>query len=150
MRDEQNPLGWFDRELTKRMRDHKEVFDFVDPAAADQMNRWPELSGFRDAMIQHFNAMSTLAQRTLDLLHSVLQLGESSSEELTFARPGSTVRLNLYTVGDPVPDDERDGLADLGDGRRQRIHDRRQCAKYVGHLGVGQRGFLRGKISARG
>lgn len=115
MRDEQNPLGWFDRELTKRMRDHKEVFDFVDPAAADQMNRWPELSGFRDAMIQHFNAMSTLAQRTLDLLHSVLQLGESSSEQLTFASPGSTVRLNLYTVGDPVPDDERDGLADLGD-----------------------------------
>ena len=115
MRDEQNPLGWFDRELTKRVRDHKEVFDFVDPAAADQMNRWPELSGFRDAMIQHFNAMSTLAQRTLDLLHSVLQLGESSSEELTFARPGSTVRLNLYTVGDPVPDAERDGLAALGE-----------------------------------
>ena len=24
-------LGWYDRELTKRTRDHKEVFDFIDP-----------------------------------------------------------------------------------------------------------------------
>ena len=31
VRDQANPLGWFDRELTKRRRDQKEVFDFVDP-----------------------------------------------------------------------------------------------------------------------
>ena len=30
-RDERIPLGYNDRELTKRRRDHKEVFDFVDP-----------------------------------------------------------------------------------------------------------------------
>ena len=29
-------------------------------------------------------------------------------------RTASAIRLNHYTVGDPVPDDERDGLADLG------------------------------------
>lgn len=113
-RDEQNPLGWFDRELTKRVRDHKEVFDFVDPSVGDAMNRWPDLPGFRDAMVQHFESMSDLAQRTLALLHSVLALGPTSSDTLTCARQGSTVRLNLYTVGDPVPGDERDGLADLG------------------------------------
>lgn len=115
MRDEQNPLGWFDRELTKRVRDHKEVFDYVDPEVGDAMNRWPELPGFRDAMVEHFDAMSDLAQRTLGLLHSTLGLGAASSEALTYARQGSTVRLNLYTVGDPVPDNERDGLAALGD-----------------------------------
>lgn len=115
MRDEQNPLGWFDRELTKRVRDHKEVFDFVDPSVGDTMNRWPELSGFRDAMVRHFDAMSELAQRTLGLLHSILELGPASRDALTCARQGSTVRLNLYTVGDPVPDNEREGLASLGD-----------------------------------
>ena len=114
-RDEQNPLGWFDRELTKRVRDHKEVFDFVDPSVGDAMNRWPDLPGFRNAMVQHFNAMSDLAQRTTSLLHSVLGLSSASSNTLTCARQGSTVRLNLYTVGDPVPDEERDGLAALGD-----------------------------------
>jgi isopenicillin N synthase-like dioxygenase len=115
MRNEQNPLGWFDRELTKRVRDHKEVFDFVDPSVGDAMNRWPDLPGFRDAMVRHFEAMSVLAQRTLGLLHSALGLSSSPSDALTCARQGSTVRLNLYTVGDPVPDDERDGLAALGE-----------------------------------
>lgn len=114
-RTEQNPLGWFDRELTKRMRDHKEVFDFVDPSVGDDMNRWPDLPGFRPAMVRHFDAMSELAGRTLDLLHSILGLGPDSSKDLTCNRAGSTVRLNLYTVGDPVPGDERSGLADLGD-----------------------------------
>lgn len=114
-RDEQNPLGWFDRELTKRMRDHKEVFDFVDPSVGDAMNRWPDLAGFRDAMVRHFDAMSGLAGRVLTLLHSVLGLGEGSRHAFACARAGSTVRLNLYTVGDPVPADERDGLARLGD-----------------------------------
>lgn len=115
MRDEQNPLGWFDRELTKRVRDHKEVFDFVDPSVGDAMNRWPDLPGFRDAMVEHFNAMSDLAQSTLGLLHSALELGPQSRSALTCARPGSTVRLNLYTVGDPVPENERGGLAALGE-----------------------------------
>jgi hypothetical protein len=81
-RTEQNPLGWFDRELTKRVRDHKEVFDFVDPSVGEAMNRWPELPGFRDGMVQHFEAMSDLAHRTTVLLHSILNLGPSSSSAL--------------------------------------------------------------------
>ena len=27
-----NPFGYWDRELTKRKRDHKEVFDYADPS----------------------------------------------------------------------------------------------------------------------
>lgn len=115
VRDEQNPLGWFDRELTKRVRDHKEVFDFVDPTVGDAMNRWPELPGFRDAMVQHFDAMSELAQRTLELLRSAIGISSPADHSLACARQGSTVRLNLYTVGDPVPEAERDGLVELGE-----------------------------------
>jgi len=59
--------------------------------------------------------MSTLSQRVLALLHSVLDLHSSSVTAMACARQGSTVRLNLYTVGDPVPAEERNGLADLGD-----------------------------------
>ena len=114
-RDEANPLGWFDRELTKRRRDHKEVFDFLDPEVGEAMNRWPDLPGFREAMVDHFEAMTDLTWRVLDLLHGVLDLGPESRAAFTTARRGSTVRLNQYTVGDPVPAAERTGLADLGD-----------------------------------
>jgi isopenicillin N synthase-like dioxygenase len=116
MRSQENPLGWFDRELTKRRRDHKEVFDFVDPITGGTMNRWPEdLPGFRDTMTRYFDAFSELAIRTLDLVHDALDLGQHSRAAAACDRRGSMVRLNLYTVGDPVPDDEREGLADLGD-----------------------------------
>ena len=47
-RDADNALGWFDRELTKRRRDHKQVFDFADPAVPgiDARNRWPDAGVF--------------------------------------------------------------------------------------------------------
>lgn len=116
-RDADNPLGWFDRELTKRKRDHKAVFDFVDPASAerDRHNRWPELDGFRSAMTEFFDAFSILADRTLTLLHDTLELGPESRAAMMGDRKSSTVRLNHYPVGDPVPESERDDLVELGD-----------------------------------
>jgi len=63
MRDRDNPLGYFDRELTKRKRDHKEVFDFVDPtfAPVDARNRWPhDLPGFRETMTELYDWLSAL------------------------------------------------------------------------------------------
>ncbi|HEX9258245.1 MAG TPA: 2-oxoglutarate and iron-dependent oxygenase domain-containing protein, partial [Acidimicrobiales bacterium] len=59
-RDAVNPLGYNDRELTKRRRDHKEVFDLVDPVQgrAQHHNRWPSVEGFREAMVEHYDACS--------------------------------------------------------------------------------------------
>ena len=116
-RDADNPLGWFDRELTKRKRDHKEVFDFVDPVAPgrSEVNRWPELEGFQDSMIRFFDAFSELADRTLGLLHDTLELGPESRTKMMGDRRSSTVRLNHYPVGDPVPESERDELVELGE-----------------------------------
>lgn len=117
-RTEDNPMGYFDRELTKRKRDHKAVFDFLDPNAPnrDAWNRWPaELPGFRDSMAEFHREFTALAQRTLALLHSVLDLGPDSQAKMAFDPTNSPVRLNHYPVGDPVPADERDGLADLGE-----------------------------------
>jgi len=118
MRSQDNPLGYYDRELTKRRRDTKEVFDFVDPTIAglDGKNRWPTgLAGFRDRMVQFFDAFSLLADRTLALLHQALTLSPAGRSSMVSSRHGSTVRLNHYPVGDPVPAGERVALPTLGE-----------------------------------
>ncbi len=117
-RSEENALGYFDRELTKRRRDHKEVFDFIDPdlPVPYQLNRWPSgLDGFEDTMTEFFAVMAGLATEAAGLVHRSLGLGEGSSGEFGGMRSTSTVRLNHYPVGDPVGPTERKGLADLGD-----------------------------------
>jgi len=117
-RDADNPFGFFDRELTKRKRDHKEVFDFIDPAhrSQNQKNRWPQgLPGFQNTMVELFDALSDLTDRTLGLIHDALSLSDDGRSQIVSSRRSSTIRLNHYTVGDPVPADERDGLAELGE-----------------------------------
>lgn len=116
-----NALGWFDRELTKRTRDHKEVFDFIDPELDRErdpdraMNRWPDgVEGFEQAMRSFFGAFADLAARTTRLVHDTLGLDAATADRCAGARSSSTARLNHYTVGDPVPADERSGLNDLG------------------------------------
>jgi len=117
-RNADNPMGFFDRELTKRKRDHKAVFDYLDPTteARDAFNRWPaNLPGFRGTMQDFHVEFTALAHRTLALLHHVLELGTESQSKMTFDPINSTVRLNHYPVGDPVPESERAGLTELGE-----------------------------------
>jgi isopenicillin N synthase-like dioxygenase len=116
-RDAVNPLGYNDRELTKRRRDHKEVFDLVDPVQgrAQAYNRWPVLDGFREAMIDHYDACSDLAERTTDLVLAALGLPEPLLAGHRGDRTASNMRLNHYTLGDPVPAEQREGLAALAD-----------------------------------
>ena len=116
-RDAANPLGYNDRELTKRRRDHKEVFDIVDPVQgrSRHYNRWPDLEGFREAIEQHYDACSDLAERTTDLVLHALGLPADRQASHRGDRTASNLRLNHYTVGDPVPEGERDGLSALAD-----------------------------------
>lgn len=116
-RDEENPLGWFDRELTKRKRDHKEVFDYIDPSVPerDAFNQWPDwLPGYKDTLSEFYAHFASLAERTLGLLHDTLELSPESRQVMVGEPGASAVRLNHYPVGDPVTEHERDGLADLG------------------------------------
>jgi len=121
MRDADNPLGYFDRELTKRRRDNKEVFDFVDPVSERSAthNRWPderdELVGFHAAMVEFYDAFSDLAMQTTALVHSALGLDLSDIGDHRGERENSSVRLNHYPLGDPVPELECDSLPDLGE-----------------------------------
>lgn len=117
-RDRDNPLGFNDRELTKRRRDHKAVFDFLDPSTekANAFNRWPaDLPGFREVMTEFHSAFAATSFQTLELLHQVLGLGPESQATMAISTPSSPVRLNHYPVGDPVAEDEREGLAELGE-----------------------------------
>jgi isopenicillin N synthase-like dioxygenase len=118
------PLGYNDRELTKQRRDHKEVFDFVDPTQgrSSAYNRWPDesgdgssLAGFRSAMETHYDAFSDLAARATEVVFAALDLSPAEIDAHRGDRTASSMRLNHYTVGDPVPAGERDGLNALGD-----------------------------------
>ncbi len=117
-RDARVALGYNDRELTKRRRDHKEVFDFVDPTQgrAAHHNRWPDdVDGFREAMCAHYDAFSDLAVRTTELVFAALDLSAAAVAEHRGDRTSSHMRLNHYTVGDPVPESERGDLNELAD-----------------------------------
>lgn len=117
-RNPESMLGWYDRELTKRKRDHKEVFDFIDPSIPDDRspNRWPEgPADFRSTMADFFDGFARLAADTLALVQSTLGLDPAVAATHPSERTTSTVRLNHYPVGDPVPADERDGLNPLGE-----------------------------------
>lgn len=117
-RDLKVPLGYNDRELTKRKRDHKEVFDFVDPTEgrSAHYNRWPEgVAGFHEAMCAHYDAFSDLALRTTELVFAALGLSTAVMAEYRGDRTTSSMRLNHYTLGDPVREEERTGLNELGE-----------------------------------
>ncbi|HAY67197.1 MAG TPA: hypothetical protein DCY82_02765, partial [Acidimicrobiaceae bacterium] len=66
-------------------------------------------------MVEFHTEFTSLATRTLGLLHQVLELGPESQTKMAFNSANSPVRLNHYPVGDPVPEDQRDGLIELGE-----------------------------------
>jgi isopenicillin N synthase-like dioxygenase len=109
-----SPMGYYDKELTKRKRDLKQVFDFARPAADEALhNRWPEhLPAFSQGMSDYYEAMSTLAEAVMTLLHKALGVPEG---ELRGDADTSNVRLNYYPVEDPLDAQERDKTTGLGD-----------------------------------
>lgn len=111
-----SPFGYNDRELTKRKRDHKQVFDYGCPTEPlmERFNSWPRLDGFQSVMAQFHESFGRLANKTVQLLHESLQLSESGRQAIAGDAGRSSVRLNHYPVGDPVPEAERDALVDLG------------------------------------
>jgi isopenicillin N synthase-like dioxygenase len=118
LRTESIPLGYFDRELTKRKRDLKEVFDYMQPRAdGSDRNQWPAgQTEFYDAMNRFFTEASSVAERTLNLVYRALAGDGISGRSMPKGDPRtSTVRLNYYPVADPLSADEQSAVAGLGD-----------------------------------
>ncbi|TVU46109.1 hypothetical protein EJB05_05627 [Eragrostis curvula] len=120
-RVEASPLGYYEAEHTKNVRDWKEVFDFAPhelppDAVADGelvlVNRWPdEPPGFREAMEEYGRAMEQLAFKLLELIARSLNLRPDRFHGF-FKDQTTFVRLNHYP---PCPNPD---LA-LGVGRHK-------------------------------
>jgi len=117
-RTESVPLGYYDRELTKRRRDLKEVFDYMQSRAdGSDLNQWPAAKPeFRQAMDAFFDAASEVAARTLTQVYR--GLGATPEEDSMLPEGDartSTVRLNYYPPNDPLSVEEQAETMGLGD-----------------------------------
>lgn len=124
VRDATNPLGYFDRELTKQRRDLKEVFDFKagghlskDPL---KRTRWPDhRAEFRTVLTDFFAAFTALSETTMELVFTALGMPADkiadTMRESFGDRHSSAARLNFYPPEDPLPASERGDVTPLGD-----------------------------------
>ncbi len=118
MRSADNPMGYYDRELTKQKRDLKEVFDFYAPRTEGSFGRmpWPEdAPEFRDTLCAYFYASADLSKRLLRLLCKTLGLPEDALDAAFASAPTSTARLNHYPSSDHLEPEERTKVEPLGD-----------------------------------
>ena len=122
-RDEKNPMGYFDRELTKQRRDLKEVFDFKAgghlSSHPDRQMCWPSAKPeFQTVLSRFFGQFTMLAQETITLILTALGLPEIQVDqhvaEAFGERHTSAARLNYYPSQDPVPVAQRSGVSALG------------------------------------
>jgi len=113
-RDEVAPLGYYESEHTKNVRDWKEVFDFVPhepppPATVTDgelvfENKWPrDLPGFREALEEYAKAMEELAMKLLELIARSLGLRPDRLHAFFKDDQTTFIRLNHYP---PCPSPE--------------------------------------------
>ena len=102
MRTQTNPMGFYDRELTKNVRDWKEIFDYGadwhDAEASCQSQwpqHWPELQGILRAW---FQACEALSLRLMTAIAHALGLPPQSLLENFTAGHTSFARLNYYPL----------------------------------------------------
>ncbi len=100
-RTAENPWGFYDRELTKNVRDWKEILDIGPSSAsgpfADAQTRWPEqIEGFRDTMEAYFTASQSLALTLLADIGECLGAPRGTLEGEFGAGHSSFLRLNYY------------------------------------------------------
>ncbi len=123
-RDELNPLGYFDRELTKQKRDLKEVFDFkaggyISSNPAKQ-TRWPETpADMRATLTEFFQRFTELSEQTMAMVFLSLGMPEDEVAKTMSSGFGelhsSAARLNYYPAGDPLSATEQADVTPLGD-----------------------------------
>jgi len=119
-RTETNPLGYYDRELTKQKRDLKEVFDFK--AGGYQSNnsnirsQWPaDMPDFKTTMQAYFSVCTQLAADTTKLVYQSLGLPQEQVDTDYGEQHTSSMRLNYYPTRDPLTEDEQAHVNALGD-----------------------------------
>jgi isopenicillin N synthase-like dioxygenase len=99
LRSRDNPWGFYDKELTKNVRDWKEVFDYGPADGNKLVPRFPdELPGFRDVLTAYTDACEHLAFRLLAAISSNLGMPNDFLAAGFDTTHTSFLRLNYYPV----------------------------------------------------
>jgi isopenicillin N synthase-like dioxygenase len=116
-RSEENSRGYYNNELTKNIRDMKEVFDFgfknnynlpdddISNLTQDGWNQWPLVAGsshFKAVLDDYFERCSSVALKLLQVLTANLGAPVETLTGDFFPLHSSFLRLNYYPVGDPL------------------------------------------------
>jgi isopenicillin N synthase-like dioxygenase len=109
-RTRENPWGFFDRELTKNVRDWKEVYDFGPADGNAVQPQWPRgIPRFRYAIQSYFRACELLSYRLLAAVSSNLGMSPGFLSRGFGPSHSSFLRLNYYPVC-PTPGDGHLGV----------------------------------------
>ena len=94
-RTEENPWGYFDRELTKNRRDWKEIFDCgID--TGNSVSQWPTRSDFKPQIMAWFGAAEGICQLLLEAICRSLELNTNILSGCFSHGHTSFLRLNHY------------------------------------------------------
>ncbi|MDA9049925.1 hypothetical protein N9K35_03070 [Pseudomonadales bacterium] len=115
MRTQANPMGFYDQELTKNVRDWKEIFDYgadwrdADPSCESQWPvQWPQLQVTLRAW---FMACETLSLRLMTAIAQALALPPETLLEGFVQGHTSYARLNYYPLcSEPLARDPVSGV----------------------------------------
>lgn len=119
-RSEKNPMGYYDRELTKQKRDLKEVFDFKagghQSTHSHVQTQWPEdRPEFKQVLSDYFVACTQLAEDTISMVYANLGLSLNNVASDFGSIHTSSMRLNHYPVDDLLTAADRLEVNPLGD-----------------------------------
>lgn len=128
VRSKDNARGYYDRELTKNIRDKKEVFDFgFKPAAElpddhpanrtlDGYNQWPaSMPEFKKTMEAYFDACQKLALTLTGAICLSLRLPCDRLHAYLLDSHTSFIRLNYYPRHDPLGKGPAAAIEPLGE-----------------------------------
>lgn len=111
-RTDENPWGFFDRELTKNKQDWKEIFDLgIDQQDDRYTSRtpWPENpDNFRSVMLDWYDRCESISQALLEALCRSLSQPETTLSAFFKPINSSFLRLNYYPVCDDPADKHED------------------------------------------
>jgi isopenicillin N synthase-like dioxygenase len=98
-RTEENPWGYFDRELTKNTPDWKQIYDLGPASGEFERPQWPvERPDFKRAVMAFYQACESLAHRLLAAVSVNLGMPPQHLIRYFVPRHSSFLRLNYYPV----------------------------------------------------
>jgi isopenicillin N synthase-like dioxygenase len=113
-RTHDNPWGFFDRELTRNVRDHKQVYDFGPSDGRDMRPQWPQsMPEFRAAIHNYYKLSEKLAYRLLAAISTNLGMSPGFLSRGFGPNHTSFLRLNYYPVA-LTPSSASDGHMGVG------------------------------------